>query len=163
MTRPSVRAIAATLVLTASVACGPGVDLSKALEVTDVLSGYYDNGLKDGKNHLLPSISFRLHNRGDRKIGPVQLTVAFWVDGADGEWDSVVLQGIHGQGLPAGASTESLLARGNVGYTLEGARADFFSHHLFKDVTAKLFASQSGSIVPIGQFKLERVIIPHMR
>jgi len=143
-------------------ACGPGVDLSKTLEVTDVLTGYYDDGLKNGANYLRPSISFRLHNKGSRQIGPVQVTVAFWKGSDDGEWGSTVIQGIHAQGLPGGATTESMLARADVGYTLEGSRATFFSHHLFQDVTAKLFASQAGSIVRLGEYKLERTIIPHV-
>ena len=154
--------------LAASSACGPGVDLSKALDVTDILSGYYDEGVKDGKTRLAPSISFRLHNKTNQKIGPVQMTVAYWglansKDGTEAEWTSVVVQAIHGSGLAAGASTESILARGDVAYTLEGARADFFDHHLFQDVTAKFFASQSGQIVPLGQYKLEHLIIPHLQ
>jgi hypothetical protein len=161
--RVSLARIAATLGLLAATACAPAVDLSKALEVTDSLGGYYDAGLKDGWNYLKPSISFRLRNKSNQKLGPVQITVAFWKDGDDGEWDSTVLQGIHAEGLPAGATTESLLARANIGYRLEGARADFFSHHAFQDVTAKLFASQGGRIYPLGQVKLERVIIPHLQ
>jgi hypothetical protein len=155
--------LASTLLvcLGVSSACGPSVDLSKALEVTDVLTGYYDEGVKDGKARLVPSISFRLHNKDTQKIGPVQVTVAFWKAGDDGEWDSIVLQGVHAQGLPGGATTESLLGRAKVGYTLEGARADFFNHHLFQDVTAKLFASQAGNMVRIGEYKLDHVIIPH--
>jgi hypothetical protein len=141
--------------------CGPSVDLSKALEVTDVLTGYYDAGVKDGKNYLRPSVTFKLHNTGSERIGPVQMTVAFWRAGDDGEWDSTVVQGIHAGGLSGGATTESILARCNVGYTLEGARADFFNHHLFLDVTAKVFAGQSGKIIKLGEYKLERVIIPH--
>lgn len=154
---------AAVFGLAVTMACGPNVDLSNALEVTDVLSGYYDAGVKDGKNYLKPTISFRLHNQGDRKIGPVQMTVSFWGEGADGEWDSVVLQAIRADGLEAGASTESILARLNIGYTLEGARAEFFNHSGFKDVTAKLFASQAGKIYPVGEFKLDRVIIPSLQ
>src|SRR3954469_18644416 len=92
--------------LSFSVACSPAVDLSKALELTDVLTGYSDAGVKDGKNYLKPSVNFRLHNRGTRNIGPVQLTVSFWRQGEDGEWDSVVVQGIHAAGLAAGAKTE---------------------------------------------------------
>ncbi len=158
----SLSLVAAVGVLLTTTACGPSVDLSKALQVTDVLTGYYDAGLKDGWNYLKPSISFRLRNTGDQKIGPVQVTVAFWRDGEDGEWDSTVLQGVHAEGLAAGATTDSLLARCNVGYKLEGARADFFSHSSFQSVTAKLFASQAGKIFPIGQFKLDQVIIPHL-
>ena len=153
--------LAATGVV-ATTACGPSVDLSKALQVTDVLTGYYDAGLKDGWNYLKPSISFRLHNVSNQTIGPVQVTVAFWREGEDGEWDSTVLQAIHADGLAASSTTDSLLARCNVGYRLEGARADFFSHSSFQDVTAKLFASQGGRIFPLGQFKIDRVIIPHL-
>jgi hypothetical protein len=148
--------------LTFTTACGPTVDLSKALEVTDVLAGYYDAGVKDGWNYLKPSLTFRLRNKGTEKIGPVQATVAFWKEGEDGEWDSAVIQAVHAAGLAAGASTESIVARGNSGYRLEGARRDLFSHSGFKDVTAKLFASQAGKIYPLGEFKLERVIIPHL-
>ena len=53
-------------------ACAPNVDLSKALTLTDVLSGYYDEGVQDGKTRLPPSITFRLHNASDKTIGPVQ-------------------------------------------------------------------------------------------
>ena len=161
MNRASLVAVAVALVLSVS-ACGPGVDLSKALQVTDVLTGYYDAGVKNGKNYLLPSISFRLHSLHTGSIGPVQVTVSFWREGEDGEWDSVLVRGIGSEGLAAGATTSSILARSTVGYTLEGARADFFSHHLFQDVTAKLFASQSGNITAIGQFKLDRRIIPQV-
>jgi hypothetical protein len=147
----------------ATAACGPSVDLSKALEVTDVLSGYYDAGVKDGWNYLKPSISFRLHNKTGEKIGPVQMTIAFWKDGDDGEWDSVVIQAIRAGGLEANASTESILARSNIGYRLEGARADFFNHSQFRDVTAKLFAGQAGKLYRLGEFKLDRVIIPQLQ
>ena len=150
------------LALGPSSACGPSVDLAKDLEVTDVLTGYYDAGLKDGWNYLLPSISFRLHNKGAVKIGPVQVTAAFWKKGEDGDWQSVVLQGIHAGGLAPGASTESLTARSDVGYRIEGPRADLFTHSQFKDVTAKMFASQGGAIVALGNHDLEHTIIPHI-
>jgi hypothetical protein len=162
MNRAPLVAIACALSVTASAACGAGPDLSKALEVTDVLTGYYDGGIRDGKTVLPPSIGFRLHNRDTRAIGPVQVTVSFWKDGDDGEWDSLLVQGITADGLAPGATTPPLLARSPHGYTLEGARADFFTHSLFKDVTAKMFASRSGAITKIGEFKLERRILPHL-
>jgi hypothetical protein len=162
MTRAPLLVLAVLFFLTPATACGPSVDLSKALEVTDLLTGYYDDGVKDGKNHLVPSISFRLHNKESRAIGPVQLSVAFWQKGADGEWDSTVVQAITGRGLDAGATTDSILVRASVGYNLEGARTDLFNHSQFKDVIAKLFASQAGEIVPIGQYTLDRSIIPHL-
>ena len=160
MIRASVAAFVVALTLLSSSACGPTIDLSKAIEVTDVLGGYYDAGLKDGWNYLLPSLSFRLKNKDTRTLGPVQITVAFWKAGD--EWDSVVLQGVHAAGLAGGVTTESLLARAKIGFRLEGARSDFFAHSMFQDVTAKVFASQAGRIYRLGEFKLEHLVIPHL-
>ncbi len=153
---------AGALALVMLAGCGPGVDLSKALQVTDVLGGYYDAGMKDGGNYLVPSITFRLHNTSDRTIGSTQLTVAFWQDGADTDWDSVILQGIGSDGLAAGASTGEIVARCPHGYTLDEARDKLFTHSLFQDVTVKFFASRAGTIWPLGEHKLDRVILPHV-
>src|ERR1039457_4830302 len=91
--------------------CGPPLDLSQALEVTDVNTGWYDDGLLNGVSHILPSISFRLHNRSNDAINGVQLTVSFWRDGEDGEWVSLQMRGIGSQSLASGASTDILVAR----------------------------------------------------
>lgn len=161
MNRAPLLVAAVALVLIATAACVPGIDLSQALELTDTLSGYYDNGIKDGKSHMVPTITFRLHNKSDKAIGPVQLSIAFWPVGADGEKDSVLVQGIGGGGLKPGASTEPLLARSTVGFTVEGARADMFDNSLYVDWTAKVFASQAGNIYRLGEFKIDRRIVPH--
>jgi hypothetical protein len=139
------------------------VDLRESLVVTDVLSGWYDNGIKDGKVHLVPSITFRLKNVGAEPVRSVEITAAFWQQGRDGEWDSVLLKAIGGDGLEAGGSTDAITARLGVGYTLEGARADFFTHSQYLDVTAKLFAKRGGRIVGLGEFMLDRRIIPNAR
>lgn len=141
--------------------CSGDIDLSQALAVTDVLSGYYDNGVKGGANHLVPSITFRLKNQSAQDVSSVELDVAFWPEGRDAELDSVSIRGIGGDALAPGASTEPLTVRSRLGFTLEGAREDFFNHSLFKDVTARVFAKRSGRIIPLGQFKLDRRIIPH--
>jgi len=61
MTRRTVGILLAAI-LFSSVSCGPRVDLATALSVTDVFSGYYDFGIVNGLNKLVPSISFRLKN-----------------------------------------------------------------------------------------------------
>ena len=144
-------------------ACAPNVDLSKALTLTDVLGGYYDEGVKDGKTRLPPSLTFRLHNASDKTIGPVQITVAFWQDGEDGEWNSVLLQGIGKDGLKPGETTEPLVARNPNAYTPEGGRQDLFTNSIYKDVTAKVFAGQAGNIMKLGEYKLDRIILPHLK
>ena len=137
------------------------IDLGQALDVTDVLGGYYDDGVKAGNSHIVPSITFRLHNKSAEAISGVQLTVAFWPDGADGELDSRLVRGIGSDALAPGASTEAITVRSEVGFSVEGPRAEMFTHHLFKDFTAKIFAKRAGTIVRIGEFKLDRRLFPH--
>jgi hypothetical protein len=163
MKRGSLLGGALALFLVFTAACTPNVDLTKALTVTDVLSGYYDEGVKNGVARLPPSITFRLHNSADKAIGPVQITVAFWQDGVDGEWNSAVVQGIGSEGLKPGASTEPLVVRNPNAYTPEGGRQVLFTHSLYKDVTAKIFASQAGNIVKLGEYKVDRTILPRAR
>jgi len=140
--------------------CTGDIDLKQALVVTDVFSGYYDNGIKDGQIHLVPSITFRLKNQSATTVPDIEIDTAFWAEGKDGEMDSVSVRALA-NGLPAGASSESLTVKSRIGFTLAGIREDFFGHSLFKDVTARMFAKRSGRIFPLGEFKMERRIIPH--
>jgi hypothetical protein len=149
-------------ILLACAGCGPRIDLTK-LSVTDTFTGYYDNGVKDGKNHLVPSISFRLQNDGTVPANQVQLTVAFWRAGDDGELDSREVLGIGSEPIPPGAaSPEPILVRSGVGYTQEGPRAELFAHSLFKDFTVKILAKRDGKIVPIADIKVDRRLIPRV-
>jgi hypothetical protein len=137
------------------------VDLSR-LRVTDTFSGFYDDGVKDGLNRLVPSVTFRLKNEGAAAATQVQLTVAFWKDGDDGEWGGREIVGIGSSPVAPGASTEPILVRADVGYTLEQPRAELFTHSQFKDVTARILAKRDGKIVRIGEVKIDRRIIPHL-
>ena len=92
------------LVVLATAACGPPIDLTKALEVTDVLTGFYDDGVQtkslgDGlpprpTNVLKPSITFKLKNISAQSLTSVQLMASFWQAGGDGEWDSIMATAI---------------------------------------------------------------------
>ena len=150
----------AALAAALAVASCSTVNLTQAIEVTDIISGWYDNGIKDGFNHMVPMITFRLKNKTEQPLNSVQLTVAFWQDGSDGEADSRQVVGIGGTAVPAGQSSESITVRSSVGYTLEGPRADLFTHSLYKDWTVKMFARRSGRIYSIGEFKIDRRFIP---
>ena len=153
------RALVLVVLLAGTPACGPGFDLT-ALEVTDVFSGWYDWGVVEGRNKLVPSISFRLKNTGEQPVEHVQLTVSFWQNGADGEKDSREVTGIGDDEVPPGGVSEPILVRSEIGYTIEQPRAELFTHSGFVDFTAKVFAKRGGRIVPLGEFVLERRIIP---
>ena len=53
------------------------IDLPKALEITDVETGFFDAGIVDGKNKLVPTISIRLKNRDSQPIASVQMLARF--------------------------------------------------------------------------------------
>ena len=163
MMRPP-RALVLLLLLYGAGAACRTVDLTKTLQVTDVQSGWYDNGLKNGMSHLLPQVVFRLKNVSSEPINSVQLTVSFWADGADGMTDEVLLQGISSAELAPGASTEPLRARIPVGYTYDGPRAEALTNSHFKDMTARVFAKRGGTLFKMGEFKVERkLILPDRR
>lgn len=148
--------LAAGLLLSA--ACHQA-DLSKALTVTPVLSGYYDAGLLDGWAHLLPDVTFKVKNTGAQPVpAGVQFTVSFWFVNDDGENDSVVLS--LQKTLAPGDETD-VSARAPHGFRAEGARADMFTNSHFKDMTAKIFAQSHGTIYRLGEFPIEHQIIPH--
>jgi hypothetical protein len=160
-------AAAFALLLAASAApamsCGPSdAEVLKTVAVTDVLGGWYDFGVVPDGNKLVPSITFKLKNTGTRPIGNVQLMVSFWLAGDDGETDSAQVRGI-GDALAPGASTAPMQVNATVGFTIAAPRAEAFTNPRFRDATAKIFGKRGGKIVPLGEFKLERRLIPHSK
>jgi hypothetical protein len=152
------RQLFVSLAVVGSVSCGPRIDLT-TLEVTDTSSGWYDNGVKDGMNHLVPSLTFRLKNNGEVPATHVQLTISFWMAGDDGEYDGREVVGISGTPVPPGGSTEPILVRAAHGYTLAQPRAELFTHSNFRDVTARILAKRDGRIVRISEVKIDRRLI----
>ncbi|MEZ5316020.1 MAG: hypothetical protein R2752_01320 [Vicinamibacterales bacterium] len=161
MTIPRGRLLVLVALIAVAAACGRGISLEQDLEITDVSTGWYDDGIDPTTtwNHMVPSVTFKLKNNGSEGVNAVRLTLAFWVDGDDGEKDSKLVRGIGDESLAPGASTDEITVRGNVGYNVEGPRADLFARSAFRDWTVKLFASRGGALVPKGEFKIERRII----
>ncbi len=163
MPRSTVRSVALVVFLAAAAGCASGPEnLSTALAVTDVFSGYYDNGLKNGMNHLVPSVTFRLKNQWEQPLSSVQLTIDFWRDGADGPQDSSLIRGIGSDAVQPGQSTEPITVRASSGYTLVQPRAELFTHSDFRDMTVKIFGKRGGRIVPLGEYRIDRRLLPHI-
>lgn len=150
----------AALLAAITVAGCDSVDLKTAVEVTDVSSGYYDNGLApNGFNHLVPSVTFSLRNTSDKELSSVDVVVMYWAAGQDTEQDEALIKVIGGGGLPPGATSDPVVSRSKVGFNLEQPRAELFTHSSFVDWTAKLFLKRGGKIVPAGEYKIERRIL----
>ncbi|MGH9145427.1 MAG: hypothetical protein ACRD1Q_01865, partial [Vicinamibacterales bacterium] len=75
---PSLRpyAVLALLALT-SCSDGNSVNITKSLEITDLKTGWYDAGVQNGLNKLVPMVGFRLKNVAEEPVNYVQLNAVF--------------------------------------------------------------------------------------
>jgi len=161
MGRRSPVLIAVCFWLIAGAACEPAIDLSKALKLLPSLTGYYDNGLNANKlNQYLPSITFQLKNEGDVPLSNVDMSIAFWEVGADGELDSMYVRGIGSTALPPGATTEPMTVRSSVGYESQLFGAQIFSNSRFKGMVVKVFAKRRGKTTKLGELQVEQRVLP---
>src|SRR5437899_4850746 len=103
--------------LSASAACGPTVDLAKGLQVAVVSTGWFDAGIVNGQNKLVPTVSFTLKNVSDQKLVTLQINALFRRAGENDEWGSAFLTAVGSDGLAPGASTPPLTAKSQLGYT----------------------------------------------
>jgi len=150
--------LAATL---AGACAGKPVDLKKDLEVTDVVTGWFDAGIVGGKNKLVPSISFRLKNVSSEPIASVQVMLSFHqVTDKDVEWGSAYAKGIGPDGLQPGASTPPIVLRSERGYTSEEPRAQMLQHSKFVDANVRLFGKyESQKWVKLGEYLVKRILL----
>jgi len=142
-------------------ACEPSIDLATSLKLIPTLTGYYDNGLNAAhQNHYLPSITFQLKNEGDRPLANVDMSVAYWKKGADGELDSKYIRGIGSTPLAPGATTETITVRSSVGYTSPYLGDQIFAHSQFEDMIIKVFAKRQGKTTKLGEYTVEHRVLP---
>ncbi|MBW8895397.1 MAG: hypothetical protein JF613_04345 [Acidobacteria bacterium] len=93
--------------------CGPRVELKQALQVTDVSSGWFDAGIQNGKNKLVPSVTFKLKKNPGVNLSSVSLNLAFMFVGSTDHIDDVYVQSVDFQG----DETKPVTVRTQWGYT----------------------------------------------
>ena len=64
-------------------------EVEKDISITDIHSGWYDVGVVDGQNKLVPSITLRLQNVSSEPISRVQINAVFRRVGEAEEWLTV--------------------------------------------------------------------------
>ncbi len=128
--------------------------------MNDLSGGWYDGGIVNGKNRLLPGISFRLEKNTDADVGPLALNILFkqLVNGAEQEWEDVYLQRVE---FSEGNRTPLLTVRAPNGYTGDPpqSRADMLQNSQFVDARAIIFARQGSTWIELGRYDLPRTLI----
>lgn len=153
------RVILLALVAAAAVACGPAGTVQQ-LELRDVTTGYYDEGVVNGENKLVPSVTFKLHNNGAEPVGGVQFNVIFQRVSDDGAWDEVLIKPVGSDGLASQQTTSNITVRATIGYTGQQARAEMLQNSQFVDVRVKILGKTgSGQWSQVAEIPIERNLI----
>jgi hypothetical protein len=146
--------------LVASAGCGRPVDLTKGLQVLDVTTGWYDAGIVDGQNKLVPSVSFTLKNVSGQTLRSLQVNTLFRRVGEADEWGSGYLTAAGSRGLAPGATTPTLTTRSQLGYKSPDPRQNMLHNKEFIDAKVELFAKYgSGQWARIGDYQIARQLI----
>jgi len=145
----------------AAAGCGPTVDLAKGLKITILETGWYDAGIINGQNKLVPSISFSLTNLSDQKLVTLQINALFRRVSEDKEWGSGFITAAGSSGLAPGATTDKLVLRSQLGYTgSDQSRQEMLQNSHFIDAKVELFAKYSNiQWVPMGVYPIERKLL----
>jgi len=161
-------AVAAILPLLAA-GCSKPVDLKQVLQVTDLSGGYHDAGFVDGRNKIVPSITFRIKKSTSDSLRPLSVNIVFKQlpkpgtvvapgQPAENDFDEVFKQSVPF----TGSETDLMTVRATAGYTGDPpqSRADLLKHSLFQDMRVHVFVKHSSSQwAEIAQFDLPRQIL----
>ena len=158
MVRPPFLVSAALLVfMVTATACGPTVDLTHALVVEDVATGWHDAGIVDGNNKLVPSVSFRLKNTSGEKLVTLAVNAKFSRGTATEEWGSGFRIAAGSDGLAPGTSTPDIVIHSPRGYTGSEPRVDMLKNSQFVDAKVELFAKYAANNWQrIGEYPVTR-------
>ena len=135
-------------------------EVEKVVKATDVQTGWYDAGLVDGQNKLVPTVSFRLKNVSEEPIARVQVLAVFRAVNDERAWGEQLIRGIDADGLDAGVIGKTRVVRSPLGYTGRQPRAEMLKNKEFVDVKVNLLARHgSQTWAKIGEFAVERKLL----
>ena len=156
-------AVFLALVIAASVgACGPTPDITTTLEAADVSTGWFDAGVENGKNKLVPTVTLTLKNIGGASVQAVQLNAIVRRIGETEEWDAVYVRviGSGSEGLAPGASTSPIVLRSRLGYTGIEPRAQMLQNKQFVDARVQVFVKRgSAQWAKLGEWPVKRELL----
>lgn len=141
--------------------CGASdVDLATAVKVGNVTTGWFDSGIVDGKNKLVPSASFTVTNASQARLSSLQVYSVFRFLNESEELGSSLIV-LHGaDALGPSSTSKPITVRANWGFTSEQPRAQMLMHGLFQDARVEIFVKHGpGAFVKISEVKIQRQLL----
>jgi hypothetical protein len=141
--------------------CGaPSAPISKLVEPVDVKTGWFDAGVEDGKNKLVPTVTLTLKNVSNEQVANVQLNAVIRRVGETDEWGGAFQKVIGTDGIPPGGSTKPIVLRSNLGYTGTEPRAQMLKNSQFVDAQVQVFAKHGGAQwTKLGEWRIARDLL----
>jgi hypothetical protein len=146
--------------LVASASCGPTVDLTKGLQLVDVSTGWFDAGIVNGENKLVPTVSFKIKNISNQKLVALQINALFRRLTDKDEWGSGFVPVAGSEGLPPGATSPPYTLKSQRGYTSTESRQDMLRNSHFVDAKVEISAKYASlQWKRIADYPIARVLL----
>jgi len=140
--------------------CARSRDVQKDLKIVDVRTGWYDMGLVQGQNKLVPSISLKIENVSPEDIANVQVNAIFNRVGEEKAWGEHFVRAVDANGLKAGSTGGEIVLRSGLGYTGDEPRAKMLKNSQFVDARVQIFGKHgSRTWAKMGEFPIERKLL----
>ncbi len=119
--------------------CSGTREVEKDLKLVDVSTGWYDLGVVNGQNKLVPSVSLQLQNISNEDISRVQINAIFRRVGEEQAWGEHFVRAIGADGLAPGKLGPKLVFRSTLGYTGTQSRQQMLQNREFVDAKVDVF------------------------
>jgi hypothetical protein len=151
----------AACVAGAAPACRQNIDPIKALEPVDVITGWFDAGIVEGrKNKLVPSVSLRLRNKSPEAVRSIQINAIFRRVGEIEMWGEHFGWAVDRQPLAPGDTTSERVLRSGLGYTGEQPRLQLLQNSQFVDAKVEIYLKQgSQTWAKLAEYPIQRQLL----
>jgi hypothetical protein len=148
------------VLLTAACGAGASEPISKLVEPVDVKTGWFDAGVENNMNKLLPTVTLTLKNVSNEPVANVQLNAVIRRVGETDEWGGAFIKAIGTEGIPPGGMSKPIVLRSNLGYTGSEPRAQMLKNSQFVDAQVQVFAKHGGNQwTKLGEWKVAREML----
>ena len=150
------------LLCVAATGCGTNANqpISKLVEPVEVRTGWFDAGVENGMNKLVPTVTLMLKNVSPEPVANVQLNAVIRRVGEADEWGGAFQKVVGTEAIPPGGTTKPIVLRSNLGYTGIEPRAQMLKNSQFVDAHVQVFAKHGGNQwTKLGEWQIAREML----
>jgi hypothetical protein len=159
---PTAKSLLAVVALAFVPACGSSAQqpITKLVEPVNVRTGWFDAGVENGMNKLVPTVMLTLKNVSREPVSTVQLNAVIRRAGETEEWGGAFMKVVGAEGIPPGGTTKPIVLRSNLGYTGIEPRAQMLKNRQFVDAHVQVFAKHGGNQwMKLGEWPIARDLL----